>query len=91
MGEHMCVYVGDEGKAHRDDIGRTLEGCVPVGQLGWVGNIPGQGSTVGGRSLIAGFTEQQEANVSEHLVIRIKELRPGKHQDTDHSGLRRPL
>lgn len=43
MGEHMCVYVGDEGKVHRDDIGRTLEGCVPVGQLGWVGTFQAKG------------------------------------------------
>lgn len=72
----------------------TLGGCLKdVRQWampGWVGNIPGQGSAVGERLLIAGFTEQ-EARVSERLVIRIKELRPGKHQDTDHSGLRRPL
>lgn len=58
---------------------------------GWVGNTPGQGSAVAEPSLIVGFTEQQEASVSEHLVIRIKESRPRKHQDTDHSGLRRPL
>ena len=39
---------------------------------GWVGNTPGQGSAVAEPSLIVGFTEQQEASVSEHLVIRIK-------------------
>ena len=80
--------------------GRLIEKMTLGGRLkdvhqwavpGWVGNIAGHRSAVGERSLIAGVTEQQEARMSERLVIRIEELRPGKRQDTDHSGLGRPL
>lgn len=50
MGEHVCVYVGDEGKAHRDDAGRTREGRVPVGHT-WVGGEHSRPRVCSGRAI----------------------------------------
>ena len=51
MEEHVCVYVGDEGKAHwEDDIGRTPEGRAPVGRA-WVGGEHCRPQVCSGRAI----------------------------------------